>query len=360
VGDTVRKHALVSGLAILIGSSPAWAQEPARLDKVRVTLPQCSELPFDAAQLNDLVEVELRAAGIEKFDTSQGATSPVNEPTALVVLGVRDCSVNAGEIELRLVEPGSGKSAVRSMPIADISVELRPRAIAIGIIEMINASWKDIAPRPVDPPAVQAPAESAPVATLRAVGTTTAGEPARDAGSGDQARPAEGVRTGVAVNLGAWNFPSRSTTLLGPGAAVGLRSGSFRGSLGGHAAFGETVTSMGSVDVRWMSGYVGAGLQGSGTLSAMLEPRLYLGYAWAQGNPGAPQVEGSTEGRLIVAAMLAGGVRNALSESWDLLADLELGAALRGVSFLSDAEPAAGLSGLILGARVGVELNPDP
>ena len=60
---------------------------------------------------------------------------------------------------------------------------------------------------------------------------------------------------------------------------------------------------------------------------------------------------------MILATVLAAGVRSELSQSFCLVTDLELGTTLSGVSFFSDAEQAAGLSGLIVAAQVGVELK---
>ena len=262
MGDAVKKAAMLSGLAIALDSTLALAQAPARPHKLELTLPQCAALPFDGVQLNELVEVELRAVGIEKLDPTRAAGASEFGATALVAVGVHDCKADAGEIELRLVEPSSGAAAKRTMPIADIATELRPRAIAIGIVEMVNASWGEIAPRKAQPPAIGAPASSAQAKALEPVHEP----PPADTGTGSlaDARPAEGVRAGISAALGAWSFPSRDTAVLGPRAAFSLDSGLFHGSLGGHAAFGEVVTASGSVDVRWVSGYIGAGLRSSG------------------------------------------------------------------------------------------------
>jgi hypothetical protein len=100
------------------------------------------------------------------------------------------------------------------------------------------------------------------------------------------------------------------------------------------------------------------GLGGGGSLRPLIEPRLYAGYCWASGSPTREGIDGRTADRFIVAATLAAGVRSALLSQWDLLADVELGHTLRGMTFLSDDDRVAGLSGVLAAARVGVGFRP--
>lgn len=64
---------------------------------------------------------------------------------------------------------------------------------------------------------------------------------------------------GGALYLGVWSFPGKGTTLLGPGASALVTFGALRTSVGVDAAMGSVSDAAGSVAVRWVTGYVGAG-----------------------------------------------------------------------------------------------------
>jgi hypothetical protein len=236
------------------------------------------------------------------------------------------------------------------VPIADVSPELRPRALAISVVELIRVEWPRLGDADAAPPA---PPPVAPSAQQEIV--TPPPDPFVDRRPSPP--PAHTNRHAVAVSpaLVAWLFPSRSTTLLGPGASASLEIGSFRASTGGQVAFGQNTLSVGTIDVGWASAYLGLGLTGRGSLRGIVEPRLYLGHGWATGTASDPnRTEGTNASGLVIATTLAFGLRSELAEGWDALADVEIGYAGRGLSFLADQESAAGLARLLVGARIGI------
>jgi hypothetical protein len=351
----VKLQALLASLSLVSAFAPAVAQAAERPDSVRLILPSCSELPFDGRDLTDKLDIELKSIGIQRIETT-GANAA--EPLASVTVDVQPCDSTAPQIELSLTDQRSAVATRRTMPIADLARSLRSRAIAIGIVELIHTSYSGV-PAPAPPPAAAtaAPAVSSPAPTPVSVSPVSAAPADRGPGAEEQAADTSGPRTEGGV--GAWFFPKHKSALIGPTAAFALAIDRFQGSLGAHVAFGETEVSTGSVDMGWASGFLGFGLSSQGALRALVEPRLYLGYAWASGAPvDEGRVSGSTGGRFVSTAVLAGGLRGPVFGAWELFADLELGHVLSGVTFLSDQERAAGLSGIVLGTRAGIAMRP--
>jgi hypothetical protein len=357
----VKLQALLAALSLVSASAPALAQDAKRPDSVRLILPSCSELPFDGRDLTDKLDIELKSIGIQRIETPGPNAA---EPLASVTVDVQPCDFTAPQIELSLTDQRSAVATRRTMPIADLATSLRSRAIAIGIVELIHASYSD-APPAAPPPAaataataVSSPAPApAPVPVPVSVRPVSAAPADRGSGAEEQAADTSGPR--VEGGAGAWFFPKHKSALIGPTAAFALAFDRFQGSLGAHVAFGETEISTGSVDMGWASGFLGFGLSSQGALRALVEPRLYLGYAWASGAPiDEGRVSGSTGGRFVSTAVLAGGLRGPVSGAWELFFDLELGHVLSGVTFLSDQERAAGLSAIVLGTRAGIAMRP--
>lgn len=320
----------------------------------RLILPPCSDLPFDSRKLSDLLDLELRAIGVEYTTTANGGDME-RETAAIVVIGSSACGPAASSIDLELSAGASRPRASRSMPIGDIPPELRPRALAIDIVELIRAEWPNLSPLPSTatpevspesllPPPLPDPAFSVPAS------------PGPDrASDGDSTHRGLGIEPAVTL----WSFPSRSTALIGPTASLSLEWSSVRASAGVQAVFGQTTVSTGTIDVRWASAYVGVGLTGHGAFRGIVEPRLYAGHGWATGTPAdAARTEGSDASGFVFATTLAGGLRSAISSGLDAIADVEIGYAWHGVSFQADAERAAGLSRLVVGTRIGVSFAP--
>ena len=154
--------AAVVTLASAANGQSAAATNP--LSTVAVYAPPCIGRPFDRSALGELLRVELRALGVMDVfvDSPDAATKPLREtPLAVVVVSPPTCDPGSQEVTIRVVDRTIPKSIERRMQISDIDVAERPRAIAIGIAELLAASFVELelagAPQGLGvPPAVRA------------------------------------------------------------------------------------------------------------------------------------------------------------------------------------------------------------
>lgn len=336
----------------------AGATDAERPESVRLTLPACDELPFDSRQLVELVQLELQAIDVRGFETSSEGPSPTagSASAASVVVAVRECGAVAEDIQLGLFENRSGRHTERTMHIADLPSELRARAIAIRIVELLRGAWPDLAHGPAERPAVEARAyATAPVRpTSSETPTAAATRAVRAEPNGETATERSPLAFEGAVSGEV--FPSRNTGVLGPRATAVLDFRDARCSAAVEALFGQAPAGgAGSANVGFVSGRVGFGLH---TENAILEPRMAFGHAWASGTSSNASVLGSTGGGFVAIAALAGGLRAPLPGKFAIAVDVEAGHTLAGVSFLADGERVAGISGVMLSASVGIAFRP--
>jgi hypothetical protein len=349
----------IAALSLVFACPLLLAEKSPRTERLRLILPACSSLPFDQKQLVELLKIELQDIGIDGVEAVTLAAPLPAEQRPSIAIVVEACDPAAPDVELALVRDGA-IAAERTMPIADVPTELRSRAIAIGIVELLQSTWP-VAPVPAStPPADSGAVPTASSAAAIAPAATPANNFEFDRGPVDEPKALDRSGSAIEAAVGAWIFPKPETALLGPSAVFALGfDRRLRASVGANAAFGQAEPAAGAIDMGWLSGHLGLGLTGRGRFRAVVEPRLYLGFAWASGNPRDEQrVTGSSAGRFISAVALSGGVRGELSDSWDIAADLELGHVLNGAVFLVDQDRAAGLSGILLGSRLGVTLWP--
>ncbi len=362
--------ATVAALATASWAGPIAAQSaPAKPAIVRVQLPKCELLPFDAKQLLEHLRIELHALGIQGPDTDPPPAKPAPDGasrSAIIVIGVERCTVSS-DVAIRLVDPRTSGTADRTLHLDDVSAALRPRTIAIAIVELVRSRWLGVATNQTEPltqneesngDQVAIPTPS-PFPPTTPVSEGAPSQPTSTAQSTEQSPFLSPVRTGVEVAAAGWIFPNRNTVLLGPTATVFLDSGQLRAVAGGHAAFGQASVDAGTVTMRWFSGYVGLGVHTRTAPRIGLEPRLYLGRGWARGQPTEPAAfRGSTTRRFVAAVATTGTARAHMIGPLELLLNIELGHAFHGTTFSVDDVPASGIEQIFVGAYVGLAIRP--
>jgi hypothetical protein len=133
--------ALVAALAAVSGTPPV-AAPPIRLAPVR-----CPELPD--ATVRTPLRVEL---GRRLLD--EGATDDPDFVLVSIACSGSDATVLA-------VHQGGGGPVRRLVPLGDVAVEARPRAVALAVVELVNIADA----RASSPPAAAAPSRPVAVAT---------------------------------------------------------------------------------------------------------------------------------------------------------------------------------------------------
>jgi hypothetical protein len=335
------------GLALVLMARKGEAAN-APLD-VLLELPTCAELPFDSERLSELLDVELRASGVGRLSAGAATSEPSETPAPAVRVSVSvDCRIEADRLELWLYDASSA-SDHSVVTLADVTPELRPRTIAIAIVELLRASQKTrFARNTVAPSGESPPTQESPQAAL------LRGLPPGADRTLPPRKPPDATPIGLEGTAMASTFPSSDTALFGGSGGFALQIGLARASVGTHALFGRATPATGSVNVGWAGGYVGMGVQSRGALPVLIEPRIYAGYAWASGTPSRDDVEGHDASGFVIAGVVAGGVRGVILRDWEALADVEVGHMARGLVFLSDEDEVAGLSRVVVNARIGL------
>lgn len=320
-----RLATIVAALAALLAGNARAQDVPHR---VRLRDPSCTELPFAASRLRDLLELELSADGAELVDPDEPAEAEVSyEP--------EPCEPGATRFVLRL----TGEGGVLRLSIADmgeIPLATVPRALALEVVEALRGHARPLAeappiepaPPPLEPPSPPPQAE-VPL------------EPARGSGVPARLGAAAGVR----------NTPDTGGTLASLRVLLDLPLGqdlplAVRIDLA--AAFGPSAHDL-------VLGSMGGGLslfvwaRALPALALRFGPRLFVAHGWAFGADTAGAQRQSED--VQVGAGLVVGADVALAPGVELLFEVEVGTHLLGLEYAV----AAGRSGF-LGAYWGGDL----
>jgi hypothetical protein len=259
------------------------------------------------------------------------------------------------------------KTVERRMTISDVAVAERPRALAIGIAELVSASFAEVeldgAPKAVEPPPLvrtsletkrgAVDAEHHDTESKRLAADLEAMKRAdRDAKA---ARDARARTPSVDIGASARSFASRGTSLFGAFLGGHIHATSaFAVELGASFGGGDTAVNAGSVSIFDLAGRVGAGFTTGGDTELEFGPALEVGYGWANGSSTSAGTRGTSYGNAVALALASATLRAHPTASWAALLGVDVGYTLRDVAFLSDTAKVAGIGGAVLGARAGV------
>jgi hypothetical protein len=337
-----------SGWAVVAHAETA-PQPPASV--VEVYSPPCIEHPYDRAGLIELLRVELGALGVTDVVVGQprvaGNRRTAGRLLAAVVLTPNTCDPATVEVTLQILDRASSKKVERPMAIGDVELAGRPRALAIAIAELLQASWAELEFATAAPPAVPVPpALRAALAAKLAPGVDSARAEMRAA---FEARHPSLELSGVAQS-----FPTRATALLGAELSIRSRFGEHGAwHLGVGTGFGSTEVGIGAIAIGAATGSVGVAFTTGGTAEFELGPRLDAGYGWATGTARSSNVRGKSYGNGVVLGLVEATLRVHSESWWTLLLGLDVGQSIADVSFLSDTAQAAGIGGVVVDARIG-------
>ncbi len=295
---------------------------------VRLRDPSCTELPFAASRLRDLLELELSADGAELVEADAPAEAEVSyEP--------EPCEPGATRFVLRLVGEG-GVLRLSVADMGDIPLGTVPRALALEVVEALRGQALPVAEvPPIEPaPPRPEPPEPPPQAEVPL-------EPA----------PGSGVPVRLGAAAGVRNTPDTGGTLAGLRLLLDLPLGqelplALRIDLA--TAFGPSAHDL-------VLGSVGGGLsifvwaRALPALALRFGPRLFVAHGWAFGADVAGADRQSEE--VQVGAGLVVGADVALAPGVELILEAEVGTHLLGLEYVV----AAGRSGF-LGAYWGGDL----
>jgi hypothetical protein len=338
---------------------------------VRVEAPPCTRVPFDRARLFELLRVELRPLGVTEVagEDAHAKTEPapvLDAASAAVVLVSPFACTETEELVITIADRATMKTVTRRLRVSDVDLAGRPRVLAIAIAELLGASWVEyalggdsVAPAGVPEdaqrvlagklvPAVSA--QSAPLDSRAPVESPPRVE------RGDSERPRPWTVDGAAmVRL----FPARSTAIAGGalGASRTVAAG-VRLHASVEAAFGDAHVRIGRVTVNAVTGSLGVGFSTAGSVELEVEPHVVLGVGWARGHADDTETVASHTYTDFLGIGAVSGTVRAAAERLSPFAALELGYTFHGVSFLADEERAAGLAGVVFGARVGCGWSP--
>jgi hypothetical protein len=284
------------------------------------------------------------------------ATSLKEAPLAIVVVSPQTCESGAREVTIRVVDRTIPKSVERRMAISDIDISERPRTLAIGIAELLAASFAELelagAPQGLGaPPAVRAAIAARLVPVADAAGRVAA----REVDARFETRAAE--ERAAATAREAWE---RAPSLDIAGLLGGMIAGRFRAGehvafhVGANVAVGDTDVPVGSVTVGAALGRVGAGITTGGPAELEIGPALEIGYGWAKGTSRDANTIGKSYGDVLVLAVATATLRVHAAPTWNAFLGTDFGYALSSVSFYNDLARAAGIGGVDIGIRAGI------
>jgi len=350
------------GAAVARAETPAMAITDATVSAIELHSPVCAAGPYDGARLLALLKVELGAIGIS--DVRDRGTGPVSAPlpsdlVAAVVLSAPRCEA-ADEVTIQVVDRATSKIVQRTMAIADVAFDERPRALAIAVAELLQASWAELELGASAPPGVNVPPEIRAAVVQRLAPAPVSPAPAPDARAPFPRPPrlayvaptASRVLLDAAALVRA--FPGRDTALLGGAVSVSVPLGTpWAVHAGADAGYGDSRVANGTVGVTAVTGSAGIAAVAGNATTLEVGPRVHAGYVWASGSPSSRATSGSSYSHFVALAALSATLRVPAS-GFTALCGLDVGAVFEEASFLADNARVAGFGGVMLAARLGL------
>jgi hypothetical protein len=350
-------------------------------ERVIVRATGCAPPPFDEEALARFLRVELAEDGVKSVlrrdalhEGSARPSSPA-EPREATVSITEACS---GGAMIAVIESSGGGSARRAVDLTGVQAELRERALALAIAELLRARWADInAPPRADNPShaiegagpqndnraspasrTTSAAASPPLAAAPALEPLTLSPPTLSPPT--PARPPWLLSAGV-----EWRFMlARNAALTGArlGLSAPLRA-RFLLRVTADGAFLYDSEDDGQLRA-WLWLFTGrAGLTAGhtwGDAEVGLGPRVEIGYGVASCCSKAGDDDLREGGLVVIAAAAASGSARLTSRLWISL-DLELGYTLRGFETKSaPGRSRLGVGGALIGGRLALALALDP
>lgn len=344
--------------------------QPASEARIQVRLPGCRALPFELGALRNALVLELSSAGRVRFVASDASTTGPDAPTNIRIEAA-PCDAEAPDVTLH-VRHGDAETVQRTMGLADVAREARPRAVALACRELLQAIRTGrAAPRPQSNASTHPP----PSAKMRAARPTglelstprreeTPAKPTgmrmrRESASEEVPRQAPSRPFALSLMATGWGFSTTASAAAGAGLSVELPwREQLVWDLGADLAFSPSRPLEDAAGTRGQASYAfvaaSAGLRWRPWKLASFGARLYAGYAWGEGTSERPDVSGAGAREAIMLATLVGRLRIEIIERWWGFAELEAGYALLGLTLDAPSGPITALGGAIGTLRIGM------
>lgn len=361
---TVPARAQAQGGQAPTRSLPAW---------VRLVLPECPSPPVAAPALLELLRTELRDDGVQRVDSGRVEPGAESGPQAYLRLTL-PCEPDAPTVTLRVEDATSLKAVERTMDFDDLPASARPRAIALGLAELLRAAWPWLVM--LEPPLVSVPRAGAdtladpPLPGDSAVAAST--PPLGSQGPPGEAPPPDPQKLLASLSPAVpRKREEHASSLHVSGKALRFlelgnlawggqaRGESGRWSVGAQWLAGSASTSQGDVALRLVAGTLGlTALElSSEHFDLRTGPRLTAGRASVSGTPRGAQSSGAQGAAPYLAATLSLGARWWFSRAWACSVEAEAGYA-SGLIATVDGRRTASLAGWLAGLSLGVSLSP--
>lgn len=393
-----RALATVASIVVTCAGGVAVAQRPVDAGgepppRVELQLPKCAQTGIDFEEVVRLLRIELRGDGVEELVLADDGpeAGPVGKGLATVRLQLPRCAPDAATVTVIVDDMLTHKRVQRVLDLSESTPNARARALALGVAELLRASWAELSRGSPQP------GEGIPAAVRRAITVSLAGVPeaASLARTGSEETPtalgepavgtppldADGVEEPVrdpswelAATGSFRSFPNDGSSLLGGRLAAWWLLGSrisVRLGLDAGAAIGDVDVQVsdpgtddplksGNVDLGLATGGL-ALLVGSGEddgFALGVGPHVEVGYGWADSQSSELVVlEGG--GTAVVVTSVQARIRALLTDVWSAVATLELGYAVRGLDATTGDVTPTGLGGVTASIYLGIAAAPD-
>ncbi|HEX8697265.1 MAG TPA: hypothetical protein VF815_00375 [Myxococcaceae bacterium] len=348
-------------------SLPAW---------VRLLLPECPAPPVSAPALIEVLRTELRDDGVLRVDSGRVASGPEGGPQAYLRLTL-PCEPAAPTATLRVEDATSLKAVERTMDFADLPPSARPRAIALGLAELLRAAWPWLVM--LEPPLVSVPPGGDVLAEPPLPGDSSPATSPAPPGSHEPSGEAPPDPMKLLASMSpvalpeppgperdghspALHFSGKTLRFfdLGNLAWGGQVQGEYgRWALGAQLLAGSASTSQGKVALRLVTGTLGlTALELSSERFELRSGlRLTAGRASVNGTPRGTQNSGAQGAAPYFGATLSAGTRWWFSRAWACSVEAEAGYASGLIATVNGRETAS-LAGWLGGLSLGVSFSP--
>ncbi|HEY6558035.1 MAG TPA: hypothetical protein VI072_12210 [Polyangiaceae bacterium] len=308
----------------------ARAESPARRPLIELYAPPCRGDPYDRAALVEALSVEAAALGVSTVvgKALEPGVVVSNELLAAVLLNPEACTAGALELTVALFDARFCGRATRSIALGDLDGAGRHRALAIAIVELLQANWAnhalkaDAVPtaRSIDAREPRTDSSSSQAPSSPAAATMDA-----ETRSPNTTAPAPVRPNALRLHGGAQaqTFLGRKTALFGP--ELGIQHPLLPNlgvEFGASLGFGERGDSSASAMMLTLTS-VGVPLWSSSAPAFQIGPRLHAGVVRGDvSNGGIPPI-----GFVLLGGAGATGAVT-LAPQWNALLGIELGAAI--------------------------------
>ena len=310
-----------AALALLSSwSAVARAEAPRSRPLIELYAPPCSGDPYDRAALVEALTVEAAALGVNSVvgKALEPGVLVSNELLAAVLLNPEACTAGASELTIALFDARFCGRATRSIALSDLDGAGRHRALAIAIVELLQANWATHA--------LKADAPERRTASLSAQPPPSPAVAARDVASRSRPsapRPVHQQAWRLEGGARARSFVGRKTALFGPELGIHRAVLANLGlELGGSIGFGEPRDRGASPMVLTLMS-VGASMWSGSSPALRIGPRLHAGFVGGEVSHASRPPSGFV---LLGGAGATGAVT--LTPRWNAVLGIELGGAI--------------------------------